>query len=163
MKKALAFVGATLGMLACGGDGADMASQLLDDAGEMIADAGEAMQDAAAALDDAGEADAQEADSAVPPPPKGPEVLEAACDQVRVLSGTGTTGTEKWAKVAVDFERVRHVWACVPEKAKPACPGSTCTGAEIPAAECTPPVYHYASGAVWVFCGTHTKARVVVD
>jgi hypothetical protein len=162
MKKALAFVGATLGMLACGGEGADMASQLLDDAGEMIADAGEAMQDAAAALDDAGEADAQEADSAVPQPPKGPEVLEAACDQVRVLSGTGTTGTQKWAKVPTDFARVRHVWACAPEKPT-GCPGSMCSGATIPEAECAPPVYHFAQGSVWVFCGAYTKARVVVD
>lgn len=146
--------------VACGSD-LEVADELVADAGLLVHDAGQALVDAGAAMADADiapVADAQQAPVA--------RAREAACSIERVaLKADGSPlQTDRFASFDVDADEVRQAWMCDPVVNDKACPGSSCTGAEVPKPEChVAPGTWTAGGKVWVSCGNYRRARLVLD
>lgn len=170
MKTQIAIVLSALGLLACEETLQDALPQLIVDAGELVQDAGQVLTDAGAALHDASTADAQTTDASVPASPTR-RALTATCDVVRTkqaASAGAVLETRRWSvfrgQAAAD---VRSAWLCgagVQPGVRGCGAGDTCTGPDVPDAECTLASAFTAGADLWVTCNAGTEnVRLIVD
>lgn len=170
MKTQIAIVLSALGLLACEETLQDALPQLIVDAGELVQDAGQALADAGATLHDAGTADAQATDASVPPLPTR-EARTGSCDVVRTRQPQGTGAqleTRRWSVFkGVAVGDVRSAWLCgagVQPGARGCGASDTCTGPDVPDAECTLASAFTAGADLWVTCNAGTEqVRLVLD